>query len=80
MEIITIKEMLERNAETYRDRVAFQMKEGKSYCQITYGNTLHLVGRIQTVLIKTGIKSGDRVALNPAFSRKNTNSFNKDRN
>jgi long-chain acyl-CoA synthetase len=63
MEIITIKEMLERNAEKYHDRVAFQMKEGKSYCQITYGKTLHLVGRIQTVLIKTGIKSGDRVAL-----------------
>lgn len=63
MEIITIKEMLERNAETYGDRVAFQMKEGKSYRKITYGKTLHLVGRIQTVLIKTGIKSGDRVAL-----------------
>lgn len=63
MEIITIKEMLERNAETYRDRVAFQMKEGKSYRKITYGKTLHLVRRIQTFLIKTGIKSGDRVAL-----------------
>lgn len=63
MKIITIKEMLERNAETYRDRVAFQMKEGKSYRKITYGKTLHLVRRIQTFLIKTGIKSGDRVAL-----------------
>ena len=63
MEIITIKEMLERNAEKYHDRVAFQMKEGKSYRKITYGKTLHLVRRIQTFLIKTGIKNGDRVAL-----------------
>ena len=63
METITIKEMLERNAEKYRDCVAFQMKEGKSYRKITYEKTLHLVRKIQTFLIKTGIKSGDRVAL-----------------
>jgi long-chain acyl-CoA synthetase len=63
MEIITLKDLLERNAEKYRDQVAFQMKQGDGYRQITFGQAAELVRKVQAALVKFGVRSGDRVVL-----------------
>jgi len=63
MEIITIKEMLERNAEKSSGQVAFQIKQSGKYRKITFQQVGELVKKVQGVLLKLGVRHGDRVAL-----------------
>jgi long-chain acyl-CoA synthetase len=63
MGIITIKEMLEQNAEKFRDQVAFQMRQDSDYRKITFLEVSELAKRIQEALINLGVRREDRVAL-----------------
>jgi fatty-acyl-CoA synthase len=48
-----------RALKRYPDRVAFKWDQG----QLTYRQTVQLIGRLQAVLHQAGIKSGSRLAL-----------------
>lgn len=63
MEIKTIKEMLEQNAEKFRDQVAFQMRQNGGYRKITYLEAFELAKRVQVALVNLGVGREDRVAL-----------------
>ena len=63
MEIITIKDLLARNADKFREQVAFQIKADGDYRRITFGETAELVRKLQGQLVKLKVKHGDRVAL-----------------
>lgn len=63
MEIITIKEMLERNAAKYRDLVAFQMRQDNGYKKFTYRQVSEQVKKLQGALEQSGITKGDRIIL-----------------
>ncbi len=60
MELITLKQLLERNTEKYRDQVAFQMRRADGYRRITYGEAGELAKRLQSAL---AVEPGDRVIL-----------------
>ncbi|MFH1576993.1 MAG: AMP-dependent synthetase/ligase [Candidatus Margulisiibacteriota bacterium] len=63
-EIITIKDMLERNAEKYRDQTAFQIRQdGGGYKKFTFQQVAELAAKVQDALIKLGVAKGDRVVL-----------------
>ncbi|MEE8637631.1 MAG: AMP-binding protein, partial [Candidatus Margulisiibacteriota bacterium] len=63
MEIKTIKEMLEQNAEKFRDQVAFQMRQNGGYRKITFLEASELAKRVQVALVNLGVGREDRVAL-----------------
>jgi long-chain acyl-CoA synthetase len=63
MEFITIKGMLERNAEKYRNQVAFQIRQGEGYRKLTFQQVADQAKKIQGILVSHGIGYQDRVAL-----------------
>ncbi|MFH1683823.1 MAG: AMP-dependent synthetase/ligase [Candidatus Margulisiibacteriota bacterium] len=63
MEIITLKEMLERNAEKYRDLVAYQIRQDSGYRKYTYQQVFEQAKKLQGALEKFGVVKGDRVIL-----------------
>jgi long-chain acyl-CoA synthetase len=62
-EILTFKQLLERNGVKYADKVAYQIKRDDQYRQYTYAQVAELAKRIQVKLASMGVGVGDRVAL-----------------
>jgi long-chain acyl-CoA synthetase len=63
MELITIKELLDRNAEKYRNQVAFQIRTDTGFRTVTFEQVLVQVKKIQAALQSHGVEYQDRVAL-----------------
>lgn len=63
MAIMTLREILERNAEKFRDLTAFQMKRDGKYRKFTYREVFEKAGGLQKKLAEMGIGVGDRIAL-----------------
>lgn len=63
MEFITIKELLKRNAEKYRNQVAFQMRSDSGYRKTTFQQVAEQVKKVQGILLSQGVAHQDRVVL-----------------
>lgn len=63
MEIITVRQMAERNAEKFRSAVAFQVKRDGKYRKFTYREVFEKICGLQKKLSEMGVGAGDRVAL-----------------
>ncbi|MEA3493811.1 MAG: AMP-dependent synthetase/ligase [Candidatus Margulisiibacteriota bacterium] len=63
MELITIKELLKRNVDKYRNQIAFQMRGDSGYRKITFQQVAEQVEKVQGILLNQGVVYQDRVAL-----------------
>lgn len=63
MEIITVRQMVECNAEKFREVVAFQIKREGQYRKFTYREVFEKICGLQNKLAGMGVGKGDRVAL-----------------
>ena len=63
MQLMTITELVARNARQYGRQVAFQMREDNGYRQYSFDDVLEITKKIQTRLQKLGVVKGDRVGL-----------------
>ncbi len=63
LKILTIKQLLEQNAEKFSNEIAFQMRKDGNYRKFTYQEVKNVVNRLQCQLLKMGVGIGDRVAL-----------------
>ncbi|MBI3181295.1 MAG: AMP-binding protein [Myxococcales bacterium] len=56
-------ELFEASVHAFRHRVAFRMVEGDKEERFTYRDVHRYAGRVGSFLIRSGVKSGDRVML-----------------
>jgi len=63
MEFVTINEMLGRNAEKFRNQVAFQIRQDEGYRKLTFQQVADQAKKIQGILASHGVGYQDRVAL-----------------
>jgi long-chain acyl-CoA synthetase len=63
MEIMTIGQVLERNAGKYRGAIAFQMRGDSDYRRFTFQQVADTAFKLQGKLQSLGVTKGDRVAL-----------------
>ncbi len=61
MEIASLKSLLVRSTEKYREVLAYQKREDGGYRKITYGRVLELAKAVQKALVNFGVGQGDRV-------------------
>jgi len=59
----TLAELLVRSSQAFSSQVAFQIKAGNSYRQISFSQTLELAKKLQAKLFELGVKKGDKVGL-----------------
>ena len=50
-----LKEMLDQSAELYKDRPAFQVKRGDSFCEIKYSEYIEMINGYITALLDAGM-------------------------
>ena len=50
-----LKEMLDQSAELYKDRPAFQVKKGDSFCEIKYSEYIEMINGYITALLDAGM-------------------------
>lgn len=63
MEMKTIKQVLDQNTQQFADTVAYKMREGEGYRQLTYKQVGEKVAQLQSFMAKQGVVPGDRIAL-----------------
>ena len=63
VEIKTIKQVLGQNVQQFADKVAYKIREGEGYRQLTYKQVGEKVAQLQSFMAKLGIVPGDRIAL-----------------
>jgi len=63
MEVPTLKDLLEQNAEKYRNQIAFQIRQDSGYRQLTFQQVQEKAKQVQAALVGLGVRPGDRVAL-----------------
>ena len=62
-EIITLPEMVKRNAELYADKIALQIRRGSGFEKITYAELFEKVRAIAAALMSIGVKDGEKAGV-----------------
>ncbi len=62
-EIVPLREIIHRSSEEYKDNIALQMRRGKAFYNITYGEMWQKVNAIAKSLVKIGVKRGEKIGL-----------------
>ncbi|MFA4843911.1 MAG: AMP-binding protein [Candidatus Margulisiibacteriota bacterium] len=63
MEVLTFKQLLERNATKFATDIAYQVKREGVWRRYTYREVSELARKLQSLLAELGVNKGDRVAL-----------------
>ncbi|NIA23298.1 MAG: AMP-binding protein [Proteobacteria bacterium] len=62
-DIVPLREIIKKSVDEYKDNIALQMRRGKAFYNITYGELWEKINAIAKSLVKFGVKKGEKVGL-----------------